>query len=237
MASEPKKLLQIPEHVDPAENAYIWVVLNGVDYRTSLAAILNKVTRVKLGLDRVDNTSDEEKPISTAVAAALGQKANASEVVSLATFNALANSLVNYVTKPELDAILLALHQEIDDKLSDVELTQVLNTTLAPIDTALTNILGRLENAENGYISAYVRTNYFETTIADLRTSLTSEYTTAILEGIEPLSLAIDSFSAELQTLRDEFDAFKIVTNQRLYALEQATNIGEGIISVGPNDW
>lgn len=237
MASEPKKLLQLQEHVDPPENSYIWIVLEGVDYRTSLAALLSKVTRAKLGLENVDNTSDADKPVSIAAAEQLSKKANISDVVAIDTFNSLANSLSAFVTKPELDSILIQVYQDIDSKLSGTELSQALSTTLAPINQALTNILTRLEAAENGYITAYVRTSYFEDTIAALRSSLTLEYTTAILEGIEPLTIALNNYSTELSTLRSEFDAFKIVTETRLTALEQNTGTGESAISVGPNDW
>lgn len=237
MASEPKKLLQIQENTAPMESAYVWMVQDGLDYRSTLAAILSMVTKHRLGLGNVDNTADIDKPLSTSVAEALGRKANITDVVATETFNTLASSLLTYVKKEELDAIVIELNNLINSKASATEINSEIMAAVMPINTGITGILNRLDSFESGYITAYVRTGYFEDTLVALRAGLVSDYTTAILEGIEPLVISLNNYATELALLRDDFEAFKLMTNHRLEQLEQNPGSGTGEVTVGPNDW
>lgn len=237
MANEPKKLMQIPEAAQASETAYLWTVLNGVDYRVSLAAVLSLITLERLGLENVDNVSDANKPISSAVAAALEHKANVDDVVANSTFDALASRLSLYVTKEELDNILITVWTAINGKFGQAETDQAISGAIAPISLGITQILGRLTNIESGYTTAYVRSSEFATALIELRLALSTEIRTDYLAAIEPIALALDGYSTDLLSLRAEFDAFKIITEQRLTALEETTAGGEALVSIGPNQW
>jgi hypothetical protein len=59
----------------PLGHELVPVVADGQNMRTTVAAIRQGVTKQMLNLERVNNTSDEDKPISTATQQALDQKA------------------------------------------------------------------------------------------------------------------------------------------------------------------
>src|SRR5574344_1918815 len=68
------------------DNAVTWISTNGSNILSHIANTLNphNVTATQIGLSNVDNTSDINKPVSTAQQTALNLKANDSSVVHLA---------------------------------------------------------------------------------------------------------------------------------------------------------
>ena len=67
---------------DPSDLCQLYVVLDGKDYRTTFATLLRLVTKATVGLDRVNNTSDTEKPISSQQQNALDLKADKDSVAT-----------------------------------------------------------------------------------------------------------------------------------------------------------
>jgi len=91
-----KKISQLIEVTQVAGNEYIIVATGGVNRKLALSTVMSGITNpnltlLALGLDKVDNTSDMNKPISTAVQNALNGKADighthtAADIVDLNT--------------------------------------------------------------------------------------------------------------------------------------------------------
>jgi hypothetical protein len=70
-----KKISEIELLLNPTGLEQTVVVADGRNHRLTLNTIKSLVTKTDLGLDKVNNTSDIEKPISALVALALGGKA------------------------------------------------------------------------------------------------------------------------------------------------------------------
>lgn len=139
-------LLSLTPLTTVQELAEVYVVYDNKDYRMTLATLITLVTKASLGLDRVNNTSDLEKPISQAVTAALANKANANEVPTLEAFTALAASIQDFVTQAELDAAINQVTLALQSKLDQAQLDAALASALAPITQSLQQINGTLSN-------------------------------------------------------------------------------------------
>lgn len=70
------KISQLPELTVLNGNEVVPAVAGGVTVKFTLNKIKNIITKSDISLGNVDNTSDADKPVSTATAAALDQKAN-----------------------------------------------------------------------------------------------------------------------------------------------------------------
>lgn len=69
------KISQLPEILNPAGGEETVLAYQGGNYRIKLNNLKRVVTKTDVGLSNVDNTSDLNKPISTAQQSALNQKA------------------------------------------------------------------------------------------------------------------------------------------------------------------
>lgn len=73
------------------------------------------VTKVQVGLGNVDNTSDMDKPVSTAVQSALNLKANSADLAAVATSGSY-NDLLDRPTIPVVNNASLTIQQQGVDK-------------------------------------------------------------------------------------------------------------------------
>lgn len=112
----------------------------------------HNTTKADVGLGNVDNTSDADKPVSTATQNALNLKADASDVYTQTELN---NGQLDsrYYTESEVDALL-----ETQDAASEITNTpsgnlaannvqDALNELQGDIDTANTNITGKIDKS------------------------------------------------------------------------------------------
>lgn len=127
------------------ELAEVYVVYNNQDYRMTLATLVSLVTKARLGLDRVNNTSDLEKPISQAVAAALASKADSDNIVSLAAFQQLADSLQNYVSLDTLNTAIGNLQTTLQSYATKTELETAVAAAATPLQTSIQQLSDDLQ--------------------------------------------------------------------------------------------
>ncbi len=139
-------LLSLTPLTTVQETAEVYVVYDNKDYRMSLATLVSLVTKSRLGLGRVDNTSDLEKPISQQVTAALASKANSDAVPTLEAFTALSTSIQNVVSQDQLNTAITEISQLLQSKLDATQLDTALATALAPITQGMQQITGTLSN-------------------------------------------------------------------------------------------
>lgn len=108
-----------------------------IDYVKSVNGMKGNVTvnKATVGLDKVDNTSDLDKPVSRAVQQALNSKANSSDLsnmsVSVANMEAQVSDMQDEVDSltvnvdTTINAKISELEQTIDEKLGNIDLSEV----------------------------------------------------------------------------------------------------------------
>lgn len=82
------------------------------------------ITKANIGLGNVDNTSDADKPVSTAQQAELDKKADASDVTSKLALKADKSEIpdvTNFITKAVNDLVNYYTKSQIDSKVEDLE--------------------------------------------------------------------------------------------------------------------
>lgn len=144
-APENHNLLELPELGEAFGSSQLYVVHNGTDYRTSVETLLSLITLRSLGLDKVDNTSDMEKPISTATLEALNQKANISDIVGREELDGIIQQLQTMVTQEQLNTAISSITTALNSKLNQEQVELLIMHALAPITQGLTTIASSLE--------------------------------------------------------------------------------------------
>lgn len=112
-----------------------WLLLayDGQNYKVTIRELLDQVplpTLAALGLDQVDNTSDLDKPLSTAVMQALNNKADRVHRHSTADIDGLTDTL-------QRKADITTVNQTIQDLL----VTVALKGDLQNLETSISNAL------------------------------------------------------------------------------------------------
>lgn len=211
MAGESKNLLTRTLATSANETMQLYVVYNGHDYRIQLSTLLSLVNKTRLGLDQVNNTSDLDKPLSTATIAELVKKANLADTVTREEWNLFVQQLSRYVTLEQLNNSITLIQQALTEKISVAEAQQLINTALSPITVAITDIQDRLAALEIGD-NAYA-------TKAELTSAVTA------VEGT-------------ITDLDDRLTAYIASNDQRVSTLEaRVSTLEENQIIVGPNGW
>ncbi len=211
MAGESKNLLTRTLATSANETMQLYVVYNGRDYRIQLSTLLSLVNKVRLGLDQVDNTSDLDKPLSTAAIAELAKKANVTDTVTREEWNIFVQQLSQYVTLDNLNAAIGLVNQALTEKISAAEAQQLINTALSPINSAITDIQTRLSDLEIG----------------------DNAYATKV-----ELSSAVSAVEVIINDLNNRLTLYITSNDQRVSRLESRVSmLEENQIIVGPNGW
>lgn len=143
--ASPVNLLQL----EPIDNApgtgWLYLVYDKKDYRISVARLFQAIDKAAIGLDKVDNTADVDKPISNLMAQALAGK------VSNEAFEAFAQSVYeNFKTSEEVDQIVAEINLRIDGITGG----ESLETLLEPIRSSLLNHQQRIVALEEaGFVT------------------------------------------------------------------------------------
>lgn len=88
-----KKISQLKALTTVTGDEEFPLAYQGVTYKLPLSRIAQLVSVGGLGLDRIDNTSDMDKPVSTATAAALSTKADQSHTHVTTSITGLTEAL------------------------------------------------------------------------------------------------------------------------------------------------
>jgi hypothetical protein len=181
----------IREHVIP-EVPFVWgtitgnindqtdlqVVLNSVelDLSTHISSILNPhaVTKVQVGLSNVDNTSDVDKPVSTAQAAE--DALNLKIVSNLSDLNNVSTARAN-LGMGKASGTLTRATSDVSGTQSVVLTFQPLFVLFSAVDNADTHILS--DGWDDGTMATSTWANSV-TLLATLLTSITKDHTNSI---------------------------------------------------------
>lgn len=142
------------------------VSFNGGNYRFALKKLAALVTKEDLGLDKVDNTSDLEKPISQTTQAALDGKANTQHGHAISEVNGLSTALDGKAAIQHNHAIteVTGLQDALDGKANTAHGHQIGDVT------GLQNALDGKSNTGHGHSMSDV--NGLNSALANINTSL-----------------------------------------------------------------
>lgn len=143
--ASPVNLLQLEPIDNVPGGGWLYLVYDKKDYRISVARLFQAIDKAAIGLDKVDNTADIDKPISNLMAQALAGK------VSNEAFEAFAQSVYeSFKTSEEVDQIVAAINQRIDGITGG----ESLEALLEPIRASLLNHQQRIVALEEaGYVT------------------------------------------------------------------------------------
>lgn len=230
--SEPKTLLTRPITNAKDPLGWMWIVSENKDYRLSLGTLLSFVTAASIGLGEVDNTRDQDKPISTATQAALNLKADLDVVATKQQFDALAAELQNYVPLTVLNQALSNINDALASKATPAQVAAMISDALLPINQALQALANRIQVIEDGNSPKIVNQTQLANAIGALQTSIAALIDSKIATAVDPILLSITNHISE-------YIGFRNATNASLADLQDQINnldLGGNLI-LGPNDW
>lgn len=229
--AEPKKLSTRPELTNFDELGLLWAVYNGMDYKITFKSLLDKVTKLRLGLQNVDNTSDEEKPLSKEMRDALALKANGSEVITNDSLNSYKEAVaLEFSTLRESLATEFA-------KYVSAEIENQHYTSVTQLIEALGQQISALQQANTAYAT--------KAALDQLSASFTTTLQQLITARIVPLEQATSTNSGLIQsnitTLNQHLqnvEEFNTALGLRLENIEnRLDNAGTGDVRVIAQEW
>jgi Phage tail repeat like len=176
------KITQLSERIAITGLEEVPVAIDGSNARVKLSRIKTLVTKADVGLNNVDNTSDADKPVSTAQATALAEKANITHVHTPDQITGLqfvldtkANSSHQHILSdiPDLAGVL-------DDK-ANVE-----HSHSAEDINGLTELLDQKANTVHSHELNQI--NGLETIVNGLQTQLHQKAAVAHLHSVNDIS-------------------------------------------------
>ena len=221
-------ILTLPELGTANSLAEVYVVYNNTDYRMTLKTLLSLVTATSLGLDKVNNTSDNEKPVSSATALELAKKANIDDVVSKATFDALVKTIGTYVSQETLDTAIKGVTDQLSGFVTSAQVQSVVNDALATITATVDALTQNVATNTQAIAQLTEQTKGMVT-----ETTLTQAINAAKQELIQQLNAALDPFNVTIGQLNTHLTAL----DQSIAALQQALDAkADKVHSHAPGD-
>lgn len=189
-----KRISEMIELQDPSGQEEAPLALNGQWFKVRLANIAKLVTADGIGLGKVDNTADSDKPISTATAEALSKKSDTDHTHNTSDVNGLSDALLTKASKTDFNALSMRVStleidgidtSAIEARISDVETNVATNRdsiltiqeTIEVIETSLsskvsletlTTLLASYVTKETFESSNYIKDVVFSSSAPDI---------------------------------------------------------------------
>lgn len=239
MSTANNNLLSKPEleTIGPAHlDSRLYVVYNEQDYQMALSVLLTLVTKQTVGLDRVDNTPDTEKPVSTPQAQALALKADKENTATKAELSqavsGLSEQLQNFVSLETLNQSIASITQALNSKQDAAQVSQAISTALAPINQALSEASNRLTVLEQQLSGGVATSQDLSQAIASL-TQLITQSTTSLDQTKADRSELTNALNALRSDLEDSINGLSGTTSQGFLSVAQdISNINNSINSL-----
>lgn len=230
------------------EMAELYVVYNNKDYRITLGTLISIVTKARLGLDRVNNTSDAEKPLSSMMLDALNMKADKSTVVTTEAFDALVNQISTLVTLDQLNAAIQSVLDAVNSGGLQTQIDDRINAALTPINAALGTInatlsshatrLTAIENSSSAGVSRLEFTAGLQnlyTTVENNLTAMREEFNDELFSIRQQMALLSQAQAALMEDFNDHKHTASDITDLQSFVVNLINE--NGAVIVGPNDW
>lgn len=219
-------ILQKDPLLVPQPTAALYAVYNGQDYHITLATLIRLVTATTIGLERVDNTGDDEKPVSVPQQQALDLKADKTNAVTPAQLTALANSLQGYVTLEQLNTAINAINQANSGYLTSAQANQLIATALIPINTAINTVAQNLA-IQTGRIDTLIQMGQSNSYASQADLNALAQTVNALSSALSSLRTAFESHS---HTMAD-------ITGAETYINNVVDAKVANAVTNGPHDW
>lgn len=247
-------LLQLNALTAAPELAEVYVVYNRQDYRMTLATLVSLVTKSSLGLDRVNNTADLDKPVSSATQSALNLKANSNAVPTIEAFNQLANSLQNYISLSQLNAAIDQITTALNNYTTASQVNSAINIALSPVNQSLAQLsselqaqqqrLSQLETLQQNNVTRIVLDEALALVRQDTQTLINGQAASVnatvaqLTNQINQINQSLVAVNAALTSKADVNHTHAISEIEGLEAfIEGVIQEVGGDVSVGVNEW
>lgn len=210
-------------------------VVTGVKGEAETAYRLGQVniTKANVGLGNVDNTSDENKPVSTATQTALNLKADLTAIADFITKSV--NDLTYYYTKTDIDGKITTINNNIS-AIPKFAIEVVENLPTSDISSTTIYIKKTSETETGNLYTEYIYVNNvweeLGTQTLDLSGYITTEaLNTALSEYTKTTSLATIATSGKLADAKDDA-THRVVTDVEKAAWNNKLGQGDIVTSL-----
>lgn len=142
---ENRNILDLEELEVPYESGQLYIVHNSRDFRISVLTLLSLISKEKVGLDKVDNTADKDKPVSDPTRQAIDE--SISGVIGREEFDNFVERVQGNVTQEALDQVIARIMLVLDSKLDQAQTTNMIALALTPIQDEIMLLGQSMENA------------------------------------------------------------------------------------------
>ena len=213
-------------------------VVTGVKGEAETAYRLGQVniTKANIGLGNVDNTSDENKPVSAATQTALNLKADLTAIADFITKSV--NDLTYYYTKTDIDGKITTINNNIS-AIPKFAIEVVENLPTSDISSTTIYIKKTSETETGNLYTEYIYVNNvweeLGTQTLDLSGYITTEaLNTALSEYTKTTSLATIATSGKLADAKDDA-THRVVTDVEKAAWNNKLGQGDIVTSLIPS--
>ena len=247
-------LLQLNPLTSSPELAEVYVVYNRQDYRMTLATLVSLVTKSSLGLNNVNNTSDLDKPVSTATDLALKLKADVNNVPTIEAFNQLANSLQNYITIGQLNDAIDQVVAAFNNYTTINQVNNAISIALSPVNQSLAQLSSELQVHQNrlSQLEALQQNNVTRINLDEAVAVVRQESQTLINDHALSINLTIGQLSGQINQINqsliavnnalllkaniDHSHSIEKIDGLENFIISVIQEVG-GDVSVGFNEW
>lgn len=185
--SGPITTLQHIKTNDLKRAGVVYLVQDNAEYQLTLATLLSILQASDVGLSKVDNTTDAEKPVSQLQQQALDAKAEKNHGHVISNIEGLADALSKFVPLEVLTELLGALELKVASRVTNEAFEQYKTqieevfSQIAETDQSLSRRIAQLENSGMG---DYVTTSTFQNTLEQLQAAFTLAIT-GVADGLK----------------------------------------------------
>lgn len=185
--SGPITTLQHIKTNDLKRSGVVYFVQDNAEYQLTLATLLSILQASDVGLSKVDNTADAEKPVSQLQQQALDAKAEKNHGHLISNVEGLAEALSKFVPLEVLTELLGALELKVASRVTNEAFEQYKTqieevfSQIAETDQSLSRRITQLENSGMG---DYVTTSTFQNTLEQLQAAFTQAIT-GVADGLK----------------------------------------------------
>lgn len=185
--SGPITTLQHIKTNDLKRSGVVYFVQDNAEYQLTLATLLSILQASDVGLSKVDNTADAEKPVSQLQQQALDAKAEKNHGHAISNIEGLADALSKFVPLETLNELLGALELKVASRVTNEAFEQYKTqieevfSQIAETDQSLSRRITQLENSGMG---DYVTTSTFQNTLEQLQAAFTQAIT-GVADGLK----------------------------------------------------
>lgn len=209
-------ILTKQELLQAHDDQMLYTVWQGKDYKISLAVLIKLVTKATIGLENVDNTSDAAKPLSQAMVQALSNKADKDSVPTNAQFQALSDSLQNYVTQTELNTAINGVMEALAQYSTKDEMAQAISTAIQPINQGLSQLALEVQQ-QSTLIAAIQQQQTQFATKTEVNAALQQQsaaFNTAITQAVTPLNQAVEQLQLSVTQMQQSIQEILLSQQQ-----------------------